>query len=88
MRNRLVWEALFVAAALGVGLALSWKPWRMYLEQRAVADRNRAEMRAAEKGRAELARAKAEFESPGGRERAAREQGYRKPGEVPAEGGL
>lgn len=86
MKRRTMWNLALVAVAIAAGLALSAKPWEAYAKQRASTDRQLAEMRRAEASRAELSRRKAQVESPVGRERLAREQGYRKPGELPVDG--
>lgn len=84
MGRRLIWNLLFVLAAVAVGLTLSIKPWKAFLDQRSKADASRREMQLAEKSREDLTRKKAELESKPGRELAARELGYTKPGEKPA----
>lgn len=83
MGRRAVWTGLVVALAVTVGVALSVKPWHLYLEQREKTDMAKAEMRDAERERAELMRQRARYESPVGREELARERGYRKPDERP-----
>lgn len=86
MKRRTIWNLALVTVAVAAGLALSAKPWEAYFKQRESTDRQVTEMRRAEASRAELSRRKAQVESPVGRERLAREQGYRKPGEQPADG--
>jgi len=85
MGRRIVVDALIVVGAIVLGLALSIKPWQGYQEQRRLADRHAAEMRAADKSREDLIRKKAHLESKAGRELAARNQGYTKRGERPAD---
>jgi hypothetical protein len=87
MTRKLVWNVVFVLAAVGAGLFLSIKPWQVYREQRKIADENVAEMRQAEQARAELMRRKTDVESSAGRERLVRDAGFRKPGEIPVDGG-
>lgn len=86
MGRRLIWNLMIVVAALALGLGLSIKPWQNYREQQKTADRHSAEMREAEKRREDLMRRKVDLESSAGREQAARELGYTRPGEKPAEG--
>ena len=86
MTRKLVWNVVFVAAAVGVGLFLSLKPWQVFSEQKGISDRSVAEMHKAEKSRAELMRQKAGIESSVGREQLVRDAGYRKPGETPVDG--
>ena len=85
MTRKLAWNVVFVLAAMAVGVFLSIKPWRIYQEQRTIADRSLAEMHQAESSRADLLREQADVDSPAGREKLARDAGYRKPGEVPVE---
>jgi hypothetical protein len=86
MTRKLVWNVVFVLVAVGIGLSLSLKPWRVFNEQREIANRSVAEMHQAEKERARLMKTKAEVESSVGREQLVREAGYRKPGETPVDG--
>lgn len=85
MRRRLLPWILFVAAGIALGLTVSTKPWNLYRQQRALADESLREMRAAEAAQADLVRRKALLESRSGREEQARELGFRRPGEVPAD---
>lgn len=86
MKRRKLWNLALVVVAVATGLALSVKPWDAYFKQRESTDRQIAEMQRAEKSRAELSSRKAQVESPVGRERLAREQNYRRPGEQPSDG--
>ena len=83
MNKRLLWNVLFVLAAVGVGIGLSIKPWQVYREQRKLADAALLDMRDAEKNKAELTRKKARYESAIGKEELARSQGYRQLNETP-----
>lgn len=87
MGRRLATNLAIVVIAVLVGVGLSIKPWQGYRSQKALADKNAAEMAAAEKSREELARKKAELSSRPGRELSARELGYMKSGERPLESG-
>lgn len=73
---------MFFVVALGVGIALSVRPWREYHES---SKKTEAALQAAEAANAEhanLLREKALLESSEGKEMKAREQGFLKPGEV------
>lgn len=78
------WGLIVLMAAVAGG-ALSYKPWKAYLEQRSVAMGHKAEMEASERRAANLAREKAALESNKGREAQAREHNYVRPGERPVE---
>jgi hypothetical protein len=82
MNKKLFWNSAFVLAAIATGIALSVKPWQVYAEQRAKADAAVEDMREAEQSRVQLTREKAKYEGSLGREELAREQGFRRPGEV------
>lgn len=77
--------SVFVLLAVGVGLALSHRPWEVYFDQRRATDERLADMSRAEESRTELTRQKARLDSRSGREELARSQGFRRPGEVPPE---
>lgn len=79
--NKRIWNFVFVAAAVATGIVLSLKPWRVYTEQRMLADQKLAEMKSAETSRSSLMEQKVRLESATGREELARNQGYVKPGE-------
>lgn len=81
MQRKVLTNTLYVGAAIGTGLLLSYGPWRMVAKQRAVTQSKLIEMRAAEKRRADDIREAAMVESSPGRERLAREHGYVQPGE-------
>ncbi len=88
MKNpKIVWEMVFVGAAVAVGIVLSARTWDAYNDQRVKTDRKQAEMRKAEKEREDLLEQKSKYESPAGREQLARDQGMTKPGEKPLSGG-
>lgn len=82
-RRNWVFELTLAGVAIAIGVGFSLRPWRAYLEQRAVRDETRLEMQDAEKRSEELVRAKARSDSALGREEEARRQGYRRPGELP-----
>ena len=86
MTRKLVLNLVFVVVAVGVGLFLSLKPWQVFREQKDIANRSVADMRQAERSRAELMKKKAEVESSVGREQLVRDAGYRKPNEIPVDG--
>ena len=83
MKDKRIWNLLFVGAAVATGVALSLKPWRIYTEQRKLANDKISEMSAAETGRTKLMEQKVKLESATGREKIARDYGFRKPGEQP-----
>jgi hypothetical protein len=85
MNRKLLWNVLFVIAAVGLGIGFSLKPWQVYREQRHAADAALADMRDAEKNRAELTKKKARYESAIGKEELARSQGYRQANETPVD---
>lgn len=86
-RKKLSWTrlALYVAA-IGMGLYLSLPPWRAAREEQQKAAAAAADMRSAERQRAQLEAERAQVEAPIGREELARKRGYRKAGEQPLEG--
>jgi hypothetical protein len=84
-RKKLLLNSLFALSAVGLGVGLSIKPWRVYRLQRQAADMAVSDMRAAEKDRAELTRKKARSDSELGKEELARNEGYRQANEVPVE---
>ena len=83
MKNKRIWNVLFVGAAVATGVALSLKPWRVYSEQRKLANEKVSEMSAAEANRTKLMEQKVRVESSTGREKIARDYGFRRPGEIP-----
>ncbi len=85
MTRKGMWNWIVVAAAVAAGLALSAKPWRVYVSQKEKAQQAQQDMREAERNRASLTRMKARYESSVGREELARKQGYTRPGENVAE---
>lgn len=86
MKRRVILNVLLFVCAVGLGVGLSLEPWRVYLRQKAETTKLTKEMQDAEERRAADLRRASEVESPAGRERTARERGYRKPGEVLLEG--
>jgi hypothetical protein len=85
MRKNIYWEIAFVGAAVALGLVLSIKPWRLFLEQRAQINRDAANTQKAQASASELARKKARLNSGVGKEETARSHGYQKPGEIPVD---
>jgi hypothetical protein len=85
MNRKLLFSSLFVVTAVGLGVGLSIKPWKVYRLQRQAADTAVADMRGAEKERAELTRKKAQYDSELGKEELARSMGYRQANETPVE---
>ena len=81
MKNKRIFNTLFVVAAVATGVGLSLKPWQILTEQRELANKNISEMTAAEANRTKLIEQKVRLESSTGREEIARRQGYLKPGE-------
>ena len=82
MKRALPRMVLFVLAA-GCGLFLSRGVWSRYHEVRSDAVQAQSEMRAAEREKADLVQQRAYLESEAGREQAARDRGWLKPGEKP-----
>jgi hypothetical protein len=73
---------LFVLAA-GCGLFMSRGVWGRFREERSNAQQAQSEMRAVEREKADLVGQRAFLESEAGREQAARERRWLKPGEKP-----
>lgn len=82
MKKATYW-IVFVLLAVAVGAYMGRGPWEQYHIERAHAAQAEADMKKAEKERAELVEQKSRFRSPAGREQLARENGYVKDGEVP-----
>jgi cell division protein FtsB len=74
---------LIITIAIGAGLSLSLKPWRVYEEQRRQTIAQIAATREAEQREIADMQLEAHIGSSIGREELARKQGYRKPNEVP-----
>lgn len=85
MNRKLIWNIVFIAAAVGAGIGLSIKPWKVYKLQREAANAAVTDMREAERDRAELTRKKAQYDSELGKEELARSEGYRQKNEAPVE---
>lgn len=81
-RVRLFLNIVFVLAAMGVGIALSIKPWEVYKRQRSEADGSRAQAIEMERTRTELIRKHDKLEDPLHQEERARKAGMMKQGEV------
>ena len=81
MSRKLATSVLLVAAAASFGLYLSRVPWMAYREQKQKADSATKEMQKAEQGKNDLLRQQAITDSPMGRERIVRAQGYHRAGE-------
>lgn len=81
--RRISWTLCGIAIATTLGVALSVKPWRAYNEQRAKRDEAVAEMRQAERDRAEEMERLQRLQTPFGKEEEARRLGYRRPDEKP-----
>jgi len=85
MSRKLILNLVLVFAAIGLGLALSSAPWRVYKDQRHMADAAEKIKQTAERGREDLTRKKAQYDSELGKEELARNHGYRQPSETPVE---
>lgn len=81
MKGKLLFNIIFLAAAVAAGVALGLKPWPVYKEQRQHADNYLRDAREAEKARVDLERQRTKYETPLGREELAREGGYLRKGE-------
>ncbi|HWD38244.1 MAG TPA: hypothetical protein VG944_05295 [Fimbriimonas sp.] len=82
--KRLFLNVFLVAAAVGVGIAVSIRPWQVYTQQQKITVQQIGEMRAAERRHAQDLEVEAHIGSSLGREELARKQGFRRQGEVPA----
>lgn len=85
MKRSFGWMLALLAFAAALGAALSFKPWQAYMEQKSETEELRRNMRSLEAEKARLIEERGRAESPVGVEQLAREQGFRKPGEVPPE---
>lgn len=85
--NKRILNLFLVVAAVAVGVFLSIRPWQIYAEQKSLAEDKIQQMKLAEDNRVRLMESKVRLESPSGREEAARDYGYRKPGEQPIDQG-
>ncbi len=80
-KHNKLWNTALVAAAICTGVALSWKTWQVYFNQSDKANSAIADAQRAELDRADLVRKQALAESSLGREAAARNKGFIRPGE-------
>jgi hypothetical protein len=83
--RKLIFDALFVLVAVGIGLALSAEPWRVYQKQKQSAVMAEKIKNTAEANREELTRRKAQYDSELGKEELARNRGYRQANETPVQ---
>ena len=81
----MVATSLVILVAVATGYALSRTPWNDYSEQKKITREAELDMKKAELERAELVRRQTQLETPSGREKIAREAGYRRSNEVPVE---
>lgn len=79
------WIVTAIVVGGAAGAYLSRQPWAEFRRQNAVAKDAESEMRDAERERAKLEKEVSGSESEVGREAIAREHGYRRKGETPAE---
>lgn len=77
------WISTAIVFGLVTGLVLSQKPWIEWRRQLALTKEAESIMKQAEKDRANEARELAKRDSQIGREKIAREHGYRRPNEIP-----
>jgi hypothetical protein len=75
---------IIAIAAIGLGISLSMKPWRVYAKQQAVTDQQLVDMKKVEQQHVLDLQQKTQIDSYLGREELARKQGFRKENEVPA----
>jgi hypothetical protein len=78
-------NAAIAILAIGTGLILSMRPWRMVHTQEQDTAKHVAEMKAAEAERAELLKEEARARGSVGKETMARALGYVKKGQKPAD---
>ena len=81
MKTNKAWNIGIIVGAVVIGIGLSARPWRVYAEQKERTEDYQKRMREAEQRRVDLTKQQAQSEGPLGREKAAREMGYVKPGE-------
>jgi hypothetical protein len=85
MNRKLVFNILFFAAAIGLGLTLSSSPWQVYRHQRQSADVAEKIKERAERDREDLTRKKAQYDSELGKEELARNHSFRQVNETPVQ---
>ena len=78
-------KGMIVGIGIVVGLGFSWKPWRKFTTQRKETQISVSKQHSSENAREEAVRREAKYSGPIGREIAAREAGWIKPGEEPAD---
>ncbi|MCW5936535.1 MAG: hypothetical protein KIT11_04425 [Fimbriimonadaceae bacterium] len=83
--SRTTWIIIALAVGALAGAVAGAKPWQEARKQRDLQRQAAEETRAAEKDRTDLAREAAAVDGPLGRERLARERGYRHKDETPVE---
>lgn len=81
--NRKTWYAIVVLLGAATGFAFSLKPWQIFSQQKAQAQKVRLDMQSMEEQQTALTERKNRLESPLGKEEYLREKGYVKKGEVP-----
>ncbi len=81
MKTNKIWTIGLVGGAVIIGIGLSARPWQVYAEQKVRTADYQKRMREAEQRRVDLTKEKARAEGPLGREQAARDMGFTKPGE-------
>jgi hypothetical protein len=81
--KKLIFNLVFVAAAVACGIFLSLRPWRVYLQVRRQADLQIEAMKQAEARHAQDLIEEARYSSTSGREELARRRGLRKTNEIP-----
>jgi hypothetical protein len=85
MNWKRIFNGLFLLAGVVLGVLLSIQPWRVYFDQRKLADERIQQMKTAEASRVRLLERKSRMESASGREQIARDYGYKRQGEQPIE---
>ncbi|MDR3690901.1 MAG: hypothetical protein P4L46_16095 [Fimbriimonas sp.] len=84
--GRNLWiNGLIVAGAIGVGIAVTMRPWTVYMKQKADSEKSIARMNVAEAHGIKLLEVEDRAQSSIGREEAARKAGYIGPNELPAD---
>jgi hypothetical protein len=81
--SKVLLNLIFFAMAAGLGVGLSIRPWKVYLEQRHATDLQVQQMREAERRELADMEKEARIGSTIGREVLARSAGYHRHGEVP-----